>query len=55
MDEAGICQCEELCFTHMVWAGLGQRIKNFLASITLDELSREASMIRQGTSAQRDI
>lgn len=55
MDETGECQCEELCFTHMVWAGLGQRIKKFLASITLDELSREASVIRQGTRQQREI
>lgn len=54
MDEAGNCHCEELCYTHMVWAGLGQRIKHFLSSITLAELSREASMIRQGTRPQRD-
>ncbi len=55
MDETGTCQCEELCYTHMVWAGLGQRIKNFLSSITLAELSRDASMIRQGTRVKRDI
>lgn len=55
MDEQGKCQCDELCFTHMVWAGLGQRIKKFLASITLAELSRDASMIRQDTRQQRDI
>lgn len=53
MDDAGNCQCEELCFTHTVWAGLGKRIKHFLSSITLAELSREASMIRQGVRAQR--
>jgi Rrf2 family iron-sulfur cluster assembly transcriptional regulator len=55
MDEKGICQCEELCDTHRVWAGLGHRIKNFLASITLAELTRDASLIRQDTRQQRDI
>jgi Rrf2 family iron-sulfur cluster assembly transcriptional regulator len=45
MDEAGQCNCEEpcgcdeKCHTHAVWAGLGKRIKNFLASITLAELT----------------
>jgi Rrf2 family iron-sulfur cluster assembly transcriptional regulator len=55
MDEEGACLCEELCFTHKVWAGLGRRIKNFLASITLAELTREASLLQGETREQRDI
>jgi Rrf2 family iron-sulfur cluster assembly transcriptional regulator len=48
MDEKGHCNCsepcgcDEECHTHAVWAGLGQRIKNFLASITLAELTCNA-------------
>ncbi len=43
MDEAGRCVCTDQCVTHSVWQGLGERIRNFLASITLDDLTKEAS------------
>ena len=42
MDEKNGCACDDQCVTHNVWHGLGERIRNFLASITLDELTREA-------------
>ncbi|MFA5515198.1 MAG: Rrf2 family transcriptional regulator [Desulfuromonadales bacterium] len=41
MDEGG-CACPEQCATHSVWQGLGQRIRQFLASITLADLTLEA-------------
>jgi Rrf2 family iron-sulfur cluster assembly transcriptional regulator len=41
MDDGG-CACPDQCATHSVWQGLGQRIRQFLASITLDDLTREA-------------
>ncbi|RMF46609.1 MAG: Rrf2 family transcriptional regulator [Deltaproteobacteria bacterium] len=42
MDEKGRCVCDDHCVTHNVWQGLGERIRSFLASITLDDLTREA-------------
>lgn len=42
MEEDGSCACSDQCVTHSVWQGLGERIRNFLASITLDDLIREA-------------
>lgn len=36
------CQREAHCLTHTVWQGLGERIKGFLDSITLADLTREA-------------
>ena len=42
MDQTGRCVCSDQCVTHSVWQGLGDRIRDFLASITLDELTRDA-------------
>jgi Rrf2 family iron-sulfur cluster assembly transcriptional regulator len=42
MDESGGCACPDQCATHRVWQGLGERIRQFLASITLEDLTREA-------------
>lgn len=43
MDE-GQCNClhDTRCVTHGVWQGLGERIRQFLASITLADLTEEA-------------
>lgn len=42
MDQEGNCACTDQCVTHNVWQGLGDRIRQFLSSITLEELTREA-------------
>ena len=42
MDDTGRCVCTDQCVTHSVWQGLGERIRQFLASITLADLTREA-------------
>ncbi len=42
MDDQGRCVCDDQCVTHNVWQGLGERIRSFLASITLEDLTREA-------------
>ncbi len=42
MEEDGSCRCTDHCVTHTVWQGLGEKIRHFLASITLDDLTREA-------------
>lgn len=43
MDEQGRCNCDDQCITHTVWEGLGRRIRQFLSSITLADLTRDAT------------
>lgn len=43
MDQVKGCSCEDQCVTYSVWHGLGERIRTFLASITLADLAEEAS------------
>jgi Rrf2 family iron-sulfur cluster assembly transcriptional regulator len=42
MDQKKGCACEDQCVTHNVWHGLGERIRQFLSSITLADLTDEA-------------
>ena len=42
MDRKHGCVCDDHCVTHNVWHGLGEKIRDFLASITLEELTQEA-------------
>lgn len=42
MNESGECDCTDQCLTHSVWQGLAERIRDFLSSITLEDLIREA-------------
>lgn len=42
MEEDGRCACTDQCVTHTVWQGLGERIRAFLSSISLDDLTRDA-------------
>jgi Rrf2 family iron-sulfur cluster assembly transcriptional regulator len=42
MDSKQGCVCDDQCVTHNVWHGLGERIRAFLASITLQDLTLEA-------------
>ena len=42
MDQKEGCNCEDQCVTHTVWHGLGERIRQFLASMTLEDLTLEA-------------
>lgn len=42
MEDDGTCRCTDQCVTHSVWQGLGEKIRHFLASITLEDLTREA-------------
>ena len=42
MDQRNGCVCDDQCVTHNVWHGLAERIRQFLASITLADLTEEA-------------
>ena len=41
MDEDGSCNCDSHCVTHAIWQGLGEQIRTFLASKTLEDLAVE--------------
>ncbi|TLM67260.1 MAG: Rrf2 family transcriptional regulator [Deltaproteobacteria bacterium] len=43
MDDKGRCVCGDQCVSHAVWQGLGERVRQFLSSITLADLTRDAA------------
>lgn len=42
MNDDGSCGCDLECATQSVWQGLGNQIRNFLSSMTLADLTRDA-------------
>jgi Rrf2 family iron-sulfur cluster assembly transcriptional regulator len=42
MNADGSCGCDLECATQSVWQGLGNQIRTFLASMTLEDLTKEA-------------
>lgn len=42
MDESGNCNCADQCVTHTVWQELGERIRSFLSSVSVEDLTRDA-------------
>lgn len=47
MDAQGRCVCADQCVSHRVWQGLGERVRHFLASITLADLVTDAGKNRK--------
>lgn len=41
MAADGSCKCTSECATQSVWQGLGNQIRSFLASMTLEDLTNE--------------
>jgi len=41
MEADGSCKCTSECATQSVWQGLGNQIRSFLASKTLEDLTNE--------------
>jgi len=41
MEADGSCSCTSECATQSVWQGLGNQIRSFLASMTLEDLTNE--------------
>lgn len=41
MNADGSCNCKVECTTQSVWQGLGNQIRNFLASVTLEDLTND--------------
>ncbi|MEE8184795.1 MAG: Rrf2 family transcriptional regulator [Thermodesulfobacteriota bacterium] len=48
-NDSNGCERADRCPTQRVWKGLSGKIKEFLNSISIDELSREAKGIGEGT------
>lgn len=43
MDAKGRCLCDDHCVSHQVWQGLGEKVRQFLSSMTLADLTRDAA------------
>jgi len=41
MNTDGSCGCGSECITQSIWQGLGHQIRNFLASVTLEDLTND--------------
>lgn len=41
------CMRQDFCVTFMVWHKLGQNIREFLSSITIEDLCRDAAVIKE--------
>ncbi len=41
MNDDGSCGCERECITQSVWQGLGNQIRSFLASVSLEDLTND--------------
>ena len=55
MDEFGNCACSDQCVTHTVWQELGERIRGFLSSVSIEDLTKEAQeRIRQQQAEQSE-
>ena len=44
-EDPALCTKTNKCVTQRVWKGLGEKIKEFLDSITIEDLSREANQL----------
>ncbi len=55
MDEFGNCACSDQCVTHTVWQELGERIRGFLSSVSIEDLTKKAQeRIRQQQAEQSE-
>jgi len=52
MDDDGQCACDTQCVSHTVWQGLGDRIRQFLSSITLEDLTHDARRYTGSTTTK---
>lgn len=53
MDDSGRCHCDDGCITQTVWQELGFRIREFLSSITLEDLTHKAQRHMSSLPASR--
>lgn len=52
LDPAEGCSRVDGCVTHRLWRSLGEKIEAFLATISLDDLLRDESLLKQAAEAQ---
>ena len=53
-DDSSGCARSESCMTQKVWKGLGDRIKEFLNSITIEELASEMNALKDSSGHKCD-
>ena len=47
MNADGSCGCDSECTTQLVWQGLGNQVRDFLASMTLEDLTNDGRRRQQ--------
>ncbi len=56
LDPEEGCARVDKCVTHLMWRSLGQKIQDFLNTITLEDLLREEALIKEaGTTRAIDV
>ena len=53
-DDSSGCARSDSCMTQKVWKGLGERIKEFLNSITIEELASEMNSLKAASGHKCD-
>lgn len=50
MNADGSCSCDSECTTQLVWHGLGNQVREFLASMSLEDLTNDGRRRRQAVA-----
>ena len=50
MNADGSCSCASECTTQLVWHGLGNQVREFLASMSLEDLTNDGRRRRQAVA-----
>src|SRR3989344_2948402 len=54
-QDPALCTRTNKCVTQRIWKGLGDKIKEFLNSITIEDLSREANQLAEGVGKEKQV
>lgn len=53
-EDPSTCTRKNKCVTQRIWKGLGDKIKEFLNSITIEDLSSEANQLAEGVGSGKE-
>ena len=54
MDPLEGCHRVDGCVTHMLWRSLGEKIEAFLATISLDDLMKDETLLKRAALTDRE-
>jgi Rrf2 family protein len=54
LDPLEGCHRVDGCVTHMLWRSLGEKIEAFLATISLDDLMKDETLLKQAALTDRE-